>query len=204
MNYGVIRSRIGGAETSPVSCEAAFPVNLVIASVPDWAWSQQPASHPDGGFYVSKRPPNFDYQAYLASREWALLKEQVRDRSDGWCELCHAAPYQETHHVTYERIGNEDVDDLAGVCSPCHRWLSGKSNEKPLARAHLVSERLTRDEERVPLHLVFQTLSAENYQVHLEGSFWVHCRPRKTLGGKCLFCISDMLTVEDFYRRIYP
>ena len=29
---------------------------------------------------MSKRPDNFDYQRYLASREWAVLREKMRER----------------------------------------------------------------------------------------------------------------------------
>ena len=72
-----------------------------------------------------------DYHRYLASREWALLKEEVRTRSGDTCERCEKAPYQETHHVTYERLGHEDLDDLMAVCSPCHRYLSGKTDWDP-------------------------------------------------------------------------
>ena len=76
----------------------------------------------------------FDYGSYLASREWALLKEQVLERSGGICERCYNAPYQETHHKTYARIGHENVSDLLAVCSPCHRYLSAKSNVDPTLR----------------------------------------------------------------------
>lgn len=72
-----------------------------------------------------------DYKAYLASREWAVLKEQVRLRSRDYCERCLTAPRQETHHLTYERIGAERLEDLLGVCSPCHAYLSAKSNVDP-------------------------------------------------------------------------
>lgn len=75
----------------------------------------------------------FDYQRYLASREWALLKEQVRIRSGGTCERCRNAPYQETHHLTYAHIGNEQIEDLLAVCHDCHAFLSAKSDYDPKA-----------------------------------------------------------------------
>lgn len=75
----------------------------------------------------------FDYQEYLASRDWALLKNQVRERSGGTCERCHRAPHQSTHHLTYARIGHELLEDLLGVCGPCHEYLSGKLHDDPAA-----------------------------------------------------------------------
>lgn len=84
---------------------------------------------------MPERPANFDYQRYLASREWSLLKEQVRKRSNGTCERCHLADHQDTHHLTYERIGRESLNDLLGICRPCHEYLSGKSDFDPASEA---------------------------------------------------------------------
>ncbi len=72
-----------------------------------------------------------DYQTYLASREWSLIREQVRERSRNECERCWDAPQQAVHHMTYENVGRESLDQLLAVCNPCHAWLSGKSNDDP-------------------------------------------------------------------------
>ncbi|MBN2243859.1 MAG: hypothetical protein JW793_14330 [Acidobacteria bacterium] len=69
------------------------------------------------------------YQKYLASREWALLKEQVKQRSQGRCERCLVCEYDSIHHLTYERIGKEDLRDLQAVCRRCHEFLSGKRED---------------------------------------------------------------------------
>ncbi len=81
---------------------------------------------------------SFDYKRYLASREWALRKEQVLDRSRGFCERCGLAPYESTHHVTYAHIGNEPLEDLLGVCNPCHEFLSAKSDYDPASKVRLM------------------------------------------------------------------
>ncbi len=72
-----------------------------------------------------------DYHKYLASREWALKKEAVRKRSGGICERCHYGKYQQTHHLTYEHIGDEPLSELLGVCSDCHKFISGKTDLDP-------------------------------------------------------------------------
>lgn len=69
--------------------------------------------------------PKVDYYRYIASREWALKKRSLRERSGGVCERCHNAPAQQSHHLTYERTGDELLEDLLDVCRPCHEWLSG-------------------------------------------------------------------------------
>jgi hypothetical protein len=72
-----------------------------------------------------------EYHKYLASREWALLKNQVNKRSGGKCERCMVGNYDSTHHITYERIGHEKIEDILAVCEGCHKFLSGKSSADP-------------------------------------------------------------------------
>lgn len=86
---------------------------------------------------ATSRPAGFDYQTYLASREWAILKRQVKARSGGLCERCHFGKHQDTHHLTYERIGHERLEDLQGVCRDCHEYLSGVSDRDPAAEFRL-------------------------------------------------------------------
>ena len=68
---------------------------------------------------------------YMASREWGLKKRRVRERSGGRCERCEVRPHEETHHRSYERFGFERLDDLVGVCRPCHAFLSGILDDDP-------------------------------------------------------------------------
>jgi hypothetical protein len=73
------------------------------------------------------------YHRYLASREWAKLKVQVRKRSGGTCERCRKAPGDSVHHLSYERVFRESLDDLLHVCNPCHAYLSGEIEDDPAA-----------------------------------------------------------------------
>lgn len=72
------------------------------------------------------------YKEYLASRKWAVLREKVRFRSGNKCERCLLGNHDATHHLTYERIGKEDLEDLIALCDNCHEYLSGKSDKDPL------------------------------------------------------------------------
>lgn len=79
-----------------------------------------------------KQRHRIDYHRYMASRAWALKKNAIKDRSGNTCERCHDAPHHNTHHLTYERLGTEDLDhDLIGVCRSCHEFLSGERNPDP-------------------------------------------------------------------------
>lgn len=62
-----------------------------------------------------------DYQKYLQSAEWKELRRQVILRAKGTCERCKEWPVVNVHHLTYERLGKELLEDLLGVCTKCHR-----------------------------------------------------------------------------------
>lgn len=80
---------------------------------------------------MSESAAAFNYHAYLASREWALLREAVRERSGGICERCGQNPQDAVHHLTYARVGHEDLEDLQAICNPCHQYLSGTADVDP-------------------------------------------------------------------------
>lgn len=91
---------------------------------------------------MTQAPARFNFKRYLASREWALVKRAVRERSGGLCERCHFRTADEVHHLTYERIGAEHLDDLLYLCKPCHRfesavidWDPAKCNCDPILAA---------------------------------------------------------------------
>ncbi len=67
-----------------------------------------------------------EYRAYLQSPEWRALRVQVFDRCEGICEVCEDSPAMEVHHLTYARIGKEELRDLLGVCELCHELIHGE------------------------------------------------------------------------------
>lgn len=60
-----------------------------------------------------------EYAAYLATPEWALIRDRVRKR-DVVCQGCLAAPIEEVHHLSYKHIGAEFAFELVGLCRRCH------------------------------------------------------------------------------------
>lgn len=65
------------------------------------------------------------YQNYLNTPEWALIRERVRQR-DKICQGCLVAPIDDVHHLTYEHVRQEFAFELVGLCRPCHARLHGK------------------------------------------------------------------------------
>ena len=72
------------------------------------------------------------YHAYLASREWGLKKRAVRERCAGRCERCRMRRMTAVHHLTYAHVGNEPLEELLGVCEPCHDYLGGNRDTDPM------------------------------------------------------------------------
>ena len=71
------------------------------------------------------------YHRYLASREWSIRRELIRDRSRGWCERCWRNKMDAVHHLTYIRVGCEELEDLQAICDLCHKFTHGKIHEDP-------------------------------------------------------------------------
>jgi hypothetical protein len=59
-------------------------------------------------------------QDYLASDDWKQKSRLILDR-DKVCRVCERKESCDTHHLTYERVGFENLEtDLIGVCRNCH------------------------------------------------------------------------------------
>lgn len=154
---------------------------------------------------VGPRKNDSKYQKYLASREWALKREAVRDRSEDWCEHCGAERQQAVHHVTYERLYNEPLTDLMAVCNPCHEWLSAKRSVNPLDEFYLVSERLHREGERPAVHLLYQLGDERQYAPgnwYEDHVYYCHCRSDLSLLGECIWCKATLHELVDFWMEL--
>jgi hypothetical protein len=129
-------------------------------------------------------PEEFDYKRYLASREWAVLREQVRERSGDTCERCRVLPQAAVHHLTYERVGHEDLGDLQATCGPCHAFVSAKSafdpehfvRRLPLAGREEAAELITSVLENLPTEIT--VLFLLHVVGDLQEDVWIYRRQR--------------------------
>ncbi len=82
-------------------------------------------------WYRQKRKWRKKYNEYLRSPEWKAKREERLKICNNICEYCGKAPAAHVHHLTYERIYNETMDDLRGICLDCHeREHPGKKFKK--------------------------------------------------------------------------
>ena len=63
-----------------------------------------------------------NYRRYNQSKAWKEKRKQRIEMSkyDGKCEVCFERPMLSIHHLTYERVGNENMEDLQPICGYCH------------------------------------------------------------------------------------
>ncbi len=74
---------------------------------------------------AQKRQPWWDwYSTYLSSPAWADKRREVLTRDRNKCLRC-SAPATQVHHMTYQNVGYENLDELASVCDACHEWVHG-------------------------------------------------------------------------------
>lgn len=84
------------------------------------------------------------YEEYLASREWREKRTWILECAGHVCSVCGTRlsvclkcefvhqPQLEVHHVSYERVGNEDANDVEVLCYVCHRLKHGNVEFKSI------------------------------------------------------------------------
>lgn len=54
---------------------------------------------------------------------WKVIRVGALARDRG-CRVCASLRDLETHHRTYERFGNERLDDVTTLCKHCHEMFT--------------------------------------------------------------------------------
>lgn len=60
------------------------------------------------------------YKKYITSKKWKEKKAQLFELRGKECEQCGYKHRLHVHHLTYERLGEENLDDLQILCFQCH------------------------------------------------------------------------------------
>ena len=60
------------------------------------------------------------YHRYLETKEWKTIRDKVLKRDDSLCKICNVKKADDVHHLTYENVFNEKLEDLISVCRKCH------------------------------------------------------------------------------------
>lgn len=62
-------------------------------------------------------------QTYMLSEEWQELRTLVFIRDKHTCQSCGSQTSLNCHHITYEDLGMETLDQLTTLCTTCHTAL---------------------------------------------------------------------------------
>lgn len=70
-----------------------------------------------------KKSPHSDY---LESPEWIAIRDERLKQDNYQCVMCGTGKNLEVHHLTYERLGAEKLEDLRTFCRECHKKVHDK------------------------------------------------------------------------------
>ena len=95
-----------------------------------------------------------DYYEYLKSPKWKQIRDAAIARAGYRCQVCNRPNGQvilDVHHRTYERLGNENPDDLTVLCRDCHRLFTenGKLAPVPRTKPQLLANQSVRHDGNV-------------------------------------------------------
>lgn len=73
-------------------------------------------------------PDHATWRRYLRSRAWAARRLKAIEKAGYRCQVCRRlvldASKLDVHHLDYSRLGHERDEDVAVLCSRCHRRTS--------------------------------------------------------------------------------
>lgn len=62
-----------------------------------------------------------EYREYLQSYEWEVKRENRLEIDEYECQKCGSTTNLHVHHLTYENIFEENMEDLLTLCADCHK-----------------------------------------------------------------------------------
>lgn len=69
---------------------------------------------------IENETEKIDHQEYINSPKWKAKRQMVLERDNFRCRKCGTGKNLDVHHITYDHLGNEPLDDLVTLCRDCH------------------------------------------------------------------------------------
>lgn len=70
------------------------------------------------------------YDIYLYSKEWKLKRDLVLKRDKYICQECKVNQAIDVHHLNYDRLFNEKLEDLLSLCRECHFKIHNQNSQE--------------------------------------------------------------------------
>jgi len=90
---------------------------------------------------------NINYKEYLKSDYWLSIREQVYERDNHKCKLCDSGKHICVHHLSYENLYNERLEDLITLCRKCH-YIIHKQNPYVNYQSYVYYQALKEKEDK--------------------------------------------------------
>lgn len=71
------------------------------------------------------------YEDYLQSDLWIQKRNMALSALGDQCQICKSKKGITVHHVSYDRIGKELIEDLSALCKSCHKMVHALVSEDP-------------------------------------------------------------------------
>lgn len=84
--------------------------------------------------------PYYKYQLYLTSPEWRDKRVLALQRDNNICQDCKMKSADEVHHLTYDNLFNEPLEDLKSLCGQCHKAAHNKTLPEFIGNADTIKQ----------------------------------------------------------------
>lgn len=101
---------------------------------------------------VEDETPAQYYRYYLTTASWQRKRQAALKAAGDRCQKCGTTQRLQVHHLSYDRVGQERLDDLQVLCRGCHELTHGRLPTPTRGVEHIrlilprVMERLFDDE----------------------------------------------------------
>ena len=75
----------------------------------------------------------YNYKDYLSTKHWQIKRNDFKRKFINECCMCQSTIRLNLHHMTYENIGAEKLEDLCFLCSSCHGLLHKQMDDVSLS-----------------------------------------------------------------------
>lgn len=109
------------------------------------------------------------YEEYINSSQWKD-KRLRRLRKDKFrCRTCWNEDNLQVHHLTYERLGHEEIDDLITLCRECHEAITNVIRGRRYDNSDI---NFSDNQERVRLDYVEAIRSEIDWSITPDNAQW--------------------------------